>query len=159
VTGEVRVEVAGLEAWPELADLEPVLLRAARMALATASAPLRGEISLTCVDAPSMARLNREWLGREGPTDVIAFDLGESAADGTRQLVGDIYLCPDVARMAADEPGGPEFGEEVVRLATHGVLHVLGHDHPEDESRWTSPMYRLQESVLARALEADPPEA
>jgi probable rRNA maturation factor len=44
--------------------------------------------------------------------------------------------------------------EELLRLVVHGVLHVLGHDHPEDDARYTSPMWRRQERLLRSALEA-----
>lgn len=154
MTGGVRIELSGLEAWPSLAETGPPVLRGIRLALEAAGAPLRGEVSLAFVDARAMAELNRRWLDREGPTDVIAFDLGEPGADGVRELVGDVYVCPDVAVAASAEPGGPGPAEELVRLAIHGVLHVLGHDHPEDGTRWECDMYRLQESLLARALEA-----
>lgn len=151
----VRVELAGLEGWPELEAARPALERGALLALGSAGEPVRGELSVACVNAATIARLNRRWLGRDGPTDVIAFDLGGRGPDGTRELVGDVYVCPDIALRAASEPGGPEPAEEMVRLVIHGVLHVLGHDHPEDESRWKSAMYRLQESLVTRVLEAD----
>ena len=159
MTGDVRVELSGLEGWPWLAEAGPAVRRGARLALEACGAPLRGEISVAFVDAGAMAELNRRWLDREGPTDVIAFDLGDGAPGGVRELVGDVYVCPDVAVAASAEPGGPGPEEEVVRLAIHGVLHVLGHDHPEDETRWECPMYRLQESLLARALEDDDRQA
>lgn len=152
--GGVRVELSGLEQWPSLAEAEPAILRGASLALESAEDPIRGEISLAFVDADAMAELNRRWLRREGPTDVIAFDLGERALDGAREVVGDVYVCPDVAVAASAEPGGPGPAEELVRLAIHGVLHVLGYDHPEDETRWTCSMYRMQERFLARALES-----
>ncbi len=159
MTGAIRIEIAGLEDWPSLEGARPALERGVRLALDSAAEPLRGEVSVACLDADAMAELNRRWLKREGPTDVIAFDLGERGSDGVRELVGDVYVCPDVAVAASAAPGGPEPAEEVVRLAIHGVLHVLGHDHPEDQTRWTCLMYRLQESLLARALEADAPQA
>ena len=44
--------------------------------------------------------------------------------------------------------------EELARLVVHGTLHVLGHDHPEDDSRLRSPMWRRQERLLRRVLGA-----
>lgn len=165
--GEARVEVH-LNRLPE-ADgpggepLGATVRRAVRLTLETVGTPgppgdaaddgeaggptPGGELSITCLDEDAMAGLNRRWLDREGPTDVIAFDLG----DGER-LTGDVYLCPAVARRQADE-AGVSFREELVRLAVHGTLHVLGHDHPEGEERWSSPMFELQERLLARALD------
>lgn len=127
--------------------LEPALRRAVRLALATSDRPLSGELSITCLDEAEIAGLNRRWLDREGPTDVLAFDLGEG-----ERLTGDVYLCPAVARRQAAEA---EVGlrEELVRLAVHGTLHVLGHDHPEDDERWSSAMFELQEELVARALD------
>lgn len=134
--------------------LEAALRRGVRLALAAPGpegpAPAEGrsgELSVTCLGEEEMARLNRRWLEREGPTDVIAFDLGSG-----ERLTGDVYLCPAVARRQAAE-AGVSVREELVRLAVHGTLHVLGHDHPEGEDRWTSPMFELQEGLLARALD------
>lgn len=141
----MRVHLNRLEAWEALEGREEVLRRAARLALDSADPPVRGEVSITCLEAPEIARLNRDYLGREGPTDVIAFRL-----DGDDELLGDVYLCPEVADRAAGE-AGEGLLEEVVRLVIHGVLHVLGHDHPEDEGRWDSPMYRLQERLVREA--------
>lgn len=132
--------------WEEVRGEEETLRRAARLALESAGERLRGEVSVTCLRPEEIARINREYLGREGPTDVIAFDLGEE------ELLGDVYLSPDVAARAAREEG-VELREELARLVVHGVLHVLGHDHPEDEARWGSPMYRLQERLVRRALQ------
>lgn len=123
-----------------------LLRRGARRALASIPGPARGEISVTFLPPEEMARLNREYLDREGPTDVIAFPLGTG-----EELLGDVYVCPSVAlRSARDEGLEPE--EELVRLVVHGVLHVLGHDHPGGDDRWTSPMYRLQERIVEDVL-------
>ena len=136
----VEIHLNGLEAWPQLLALAPGLDRAARAALATA-APPAGELSITFVSDDEIARLNREWLGREGATDVIAF-----ALDG-QELAGDIYIAPDTAaRSAAALEIGAE--EELLRLVVHGTLHVLGHDHPDGEDRYEAPMFALQEELL-----------
>ena len=63
---------------------------------------------------------------------------------------GDIYIAPDVARRNATAHG-VSIREELTRLVVHGVLHVLGYDHPEDETRYASSMWRRQERLL-RAL-------
>lgn len=146
--GGVRIHVNRADAWEvDLPGLEEELRRAVALALETAAGDVAGELSLTLLDEDEIAGLNREWLGRGGPTDVLAFDLGEAG-----ELVGDVYVCPPVARRAAEEEDVP-LREELVRLAVHGTLHVLGHDHPEGGDRWSSPMFRLQESLVARARE------
>ena len=101
------------------------------------------EISLALLGDDDIRELNRRFLGHDRPTDVIAFTLGD---DGER--VGDVYLGVDQARRQAVEHGVP-LGQELVRLAVHGTLHVLGHDHPDGEDRYDSPMFVLQERIVA----------
>lgn len=101
------------------------------------------EISLALLADEDIRDLNRRFLGHDRPTDVIAFTLGEDA-----ERVGDIYLGVDQARRQAVEHEVP-LGQELVRLAVHGTLHVLGHDHPEGEDRYGSPMFVLQERIVA----------
>lgn len=146
--GDVRLHLNGVDPWEEeLPGLEEDLRQAVRLTLEATGEPVAGELSVTCLDEARIAELNREWLDREGPTDVLAFEMG-----GEGELLGDVYLCPAVARRAAAEEGVP-FREELTRLAVHGTLHVLGHDHPEEGDRWSSPMFRLQEELVARARE------
>lgn len=148
--GDVRLHLNGLQPWGrDLPGLEESLRRAVRLTLEVAGGDESGELSLTFLDEDAIAELNREWLGREGPTDVLAFELG-----GEAELLGDVYLCPDVARRSA-RAEGVAFREELTRLAVHGTLHVLGHDHPEGDDRWSSPMFRLQEDLVARVREEE----
>jgi len=106
-------------------------------------------LSITFVGRVAMSELNRRYLGHQGPTDVISFGLGRSGKRGA--VVGDIYICPEVARDNAKRQRIP-VGEEMLRLVVHGTLHVLGHDHPTGKSRTASPMWRRQERILARVL-------
>ena len=145
----VQLQLGGLEALGDRRVLEPRLRAAAALALAT-DARTEGELSLTFLGPGAMREMNHRWLGRDAVTDVIAFDLGTPQG----AVVGDVYVCPEAARDAAGQPDGPPLDEELVRLVVHGILHVLGHDHPEDGGRWTSPMYRLQEELVERAMTA-----
>jgi probable rRNA maturation factor len=61
--------------------------------------------------------------------------------------VGDVYIAPNVARRNA-RAHGRSVREELLRLVVHGVLHVVGHDHPEDDARYESPMWKRQERLL-----------
>ncbi len=106
-------------------------------------------LSITFVGRVAMSELNRRYFGHRGPTDVISFGLGRSKKRGV--VVGDIYICPEVARDNAKRQRIP-IGEEMLRLVVHGTLHVLGHDHPTGKSRTASPMWRRQERILARVL-------
>lgn len=144
--GGVRVELNGLEPWlEELPDLNDLLERAVRLALASVEARVSGSVSLTLLPEEEIAALNRRWFERDAPTDVISFEIGDEA------LMADLYVAPEVARRRAGEQG-VGLREELARLAVHGTLHALGHDHPENEGRWNSPMYRLQERLVARAV-------
>jgi probable rRNA maturation factor len=107
-------------------------------------------VSITFVGTQAMAALNREHLGHRGATDVISFGFNESSRDGP--VVGDIYIAPDVARANARRHDAG-VREELARLVVHGVLHVLGYDHGDDDSRVTSPMWRRQEHLLARVVD------
>ena len=102
-------------------------------------------LSIAFVTDRRIAALNREHLGHQGPTDVISFGFAPIADRGA--VVGDVYIAPAVARRHARAHGGG-VREELLRLVVHGVLHVLGHDHPEDESRYGSAMWQRQERLL-----------
>ena len=106
-------------------------------------------VSVTLVSASAMAKLNQKHLGHAGPTDVIAFGF----RDPRGAVVGDVYLCPSVARENAKR-FGVGVREELLRLAVHGTLHVLGHEHPEGEARLDSPMWHRQEQLLAQVMRA-----
>jgi probable rRNA maturation factor len=122
-----------------LAELARGVLRAERVHDAL--------LSIAFVSSEEITRLNQRHLRRRQPTDIIAFGF-ERAAEH-EPVIGDIYIAPDVARENAVRHG-VSVREELARLVVHGTLHVLGHDHPEDESRVSSPMWRRQERLLAR---------
>jgi probable rRNA maturation factor len=102
-------------------------------------------LSVAFVTNRRIAALNRAHLGHEGATDVISF--GFAPISSERAVVGDVYIAPEVARRNARAHGGG-VREELMRLVVHGVLHVLGHDHPDDESRYGSDMWKRQERLL-----------
>lgn len=113
-----------------------------------------GEISLTFLDDAGIDALNVEYLGKTGPTDVIAFALhGPEEAP-----LGDVYVGYEQARRQAEGLNVP-LDEELLRLAVHGALHVLGHTHPEGDDREGSPMFLLQEDLLTRILSSIPSRA
>jgi probable rRNA maturation factor len=92
-----------------------------------------GRVDIVLGDDPLLEHLNRTFRGRQGPTDVISFEL-EADEDAGDDLVGEIYLSLDRARaQAADYDATLQ--EEVARLVIHGTLHVLGYDHQEPDER------------------------
>ena len=106
-------------------------------------------LSITFVGRATMSRLNHRYLGHHGPTDVISFGLGRVGRRGA--IVGDVYICAEIARENA-KAQGISAGEELLRLVIHGTLHVLGQDHPLGAGRTMSPMWLRQERILARVL-------
>jgi probable rRNA maturation factor len=103
----------------------------------------RALVSVTFLGRDAMRRMNAEHKGHDRPTDVLTF----AWSDASGQVVGDIYVCPWVARREARSRRiSPK--EEIIRLVVHGTLHALGQDHPEDSSRERSAMWRRQERYV-----------
>lgn len=104
-------------------------------------------VSVAFVTERAIAALNRKHLGHRGATDVISF--GFDRPGDADPVVGDIYIAPGVAsRNAKARKVGVR--EELTRLLVHGTLHVLGYDHPEDDGRERSAMWRRQEQLVRR---------
>ena len=106
-------------------------------------------VSVTFVSDRKMAALNWSHLQHRGATDVISFGFAPVAKGAP--LTGDIYIAPAVARKNAVEHGAG-IREELLRLVVHGMLHVIGYDHPVDDARYGSPMWKRQERLLRGAL-------
>ena len=115
--------------------------------------PLAGEIRLEIVDDDSMARAHAEYLGVEGTTDVLTFDLTGGASAPPPGGAGDpldvdIMICVDVARRRADELGHPP-EHEMTLYAVHGAMHCLGYDDIDDDS--ASRMHAEEDRLLTAA--------
>jgi len=128
------------------ASTRRLMARAARAALRHAGTRT-AELSITLLDDAGISAMNREFLAHDGPTDVISFALFGEGEDP----VGDIYVGFDQAVRQAHENGVP-ISEELARLAVHGTLHVLGHEHPEGKGRLESEMWQAQEAIVAQVL-------
>lgn len=105
------------------------------------------EISVALLDDAAIASMNEEYLEHEGPTDVITFAMHE----GDEPPLGDIYVGVEQATRQAAEFGATP-AEEVLRLAVHGALHVVGYEHPEGAERVGSEMFVRQEALLRSFL-------
>jgi probable rRNA maturation factor len=87
----------------------------------------KAEVTLSFVGDRAIRTLNRKWMKKDRPTDVLSFPLGEKAADGAFYL-GDIVISvPVAARQARAKGHGLE--RELRLLAIHGYLHLIGYDH------------------------------
>jgi probable rRNA maturation factor len=127
-------------------------------------APEDAEMAVVFVDAATIADLNQQYLSGDGPTDVLAFPLEEEIPVGRYPdeggrgpgatsdppepplAIGDVVVCPEVARRQADERG-VSLDDELALLVVHGTLHLFGYDHaePDDAER----MQRRERELLA----------
>jgi probable rRNA maturation factor len=95
---------------------------------ASAEGFTRGRISIAVVGATAMATLHRRYLGRPGPTDVLAFDLDTDRGRG--HIEGEVVICADVARRRAARRSRSlqAARAELALYAVHGILHLAGYD-------------------------------
>ncbi|TXH43874.1 MAG: rRNA maturation RNase YbeY [Actinobacteria bacterium] len=108
------------------------------------------DLSILFADVEAMTDLHVMWMDEPGPTDVMSFPMDELRVprddeEPTEGLLGDVVICPAVARDQARKAGHSE-RDEVGLLLTHGILHLLGYDHAEpDEERL---MFGLQTRLV-----------
>ncbi len=108
------------------------------------------ELAISLVGTAEIAALHERWMDLPGPTDVLSFPMdelrvpepGQTAQPG---VLGDVVLCPEVA---AEQGAAAGHGTqaELELLLTHGILHLLGHDHAEPEEH--AVMFALQDELL-----------
>lgn len=114
--------------------------------------PEEAEVSLLLVDNQRIHTLNLEYRGVDRPTDVLSFALQEEVEEEPEfeegdEMLGDIVISVERARDQAQEYGH-SFEREIVYLAVHGMLHLLGFDHEEEIDK--QEMRRKEEEVMAK---------
>lgn len=129
------------------------------------------ELSVLFVDERSMAELHERFLGRDGPTDVLAFPMDDDLVPSGRSpdsggpgpgatapepgeaplLLGDVVVCPAVAERNAGERS-VSYDDELALLVVHGILHLLGMDHVDDDE--ARAMERRERELLDRFYRA-----
>lgn len=135
----------------ETDDVGPVVEAAADAVRAVLRAEDRSdgvEVSVALVDDARIRELNRDYRGKDRPTDVLSFPMNEEIETGDDRLflLGDVVISlPTAARQAGEYGWG--LGEEIARLAVHGTLHLLGYDHEGDEAE-AEDMRRREEEIL-----------
>ena len=147
-------------AWTEiLPEAEALCRRAALAALADVELPpgRPAEISLVLADDATVRRLNRDWRGKDSPTNVLSFatqdDDGEPEVADAPLLLGDVVLAFETctAEAAAE---GKSLADHLSHLVVHGVLHLLGWDHQDEDE--ADSMEALETDVLRGLGIADP---
>lgn len=110
-----------------------------------------GDVTVIFVDDARIVELNRKFLGRDFPTDVLAFDLRDPSPEGPS---GEVYVSLERAEEQAREFGVP-YEEEVARLVFHGLLHLAGFEDvtPEGRERMEAEVERYLSVWRKHALE------
>ena len=116
------------------------------------------EVSVTFVTDEEIAELNETYRGKEGPTDVLSFEcdgvdtpgFDETAAEDEAFELGDIVIAPDIAEAQAKD-FGTTFEQEISLLLVHGLLHLCGYDHMEEDE---AVVMETREDEILRAWEA-----
>jgi probable rRNA maturation factor len=125
----------------------------ARFVLDSLNVHPQAEASITFVDVDHMSQLHEKWMGEPGPTDVLSFPMDEVRPGEPDQpsegILGDVIICPDVAAAQARAQGHTAV-EEMLLLAVHGLLHLLGFDHAEPDEEAT--MFGLQRQLVLTFL-------
>ena len=166
-----RVRVLGSDEQHEIAVDVLRWVRVAESVLAAERVPPDAEMSVLFVDEQTIADLNARFLDGDGPTDVLAFPLDEEALTHGRRpdqggrgpgspaepsdppiVIGDVVVCPRVARAQAAERG-VDLDDELALLVVHGTLHLLGYDHADDDD--AARMRVREQELLARCREAE----
>ena len=137
--------------WDVLGDLEAF----AAHVLGHASARMQqgGEIAILLTDDAEMHALNRQWRGKDKPTDVLSFPSEDPEIPGQPQYLGDIAIGYDTALKDA-ETMGRSFEAHAGHLMVHGFLHLMGYDHIEPED--AKVMEPLETEILAGLGWPDP---
>lgn len=112
----------------------------------------RHEVTVRFVDVEEGQALNRDYRGYDKPTNVLSFPF-EAPPGVALPLLGDLVLCHPVVMREADEQG-KRLVDHYGHLVVHGILHLLGHDHLEEEE--AEEMERLEREILQDFAIADP---
>ena len=139
----IEVEIDD-EAWMSVTDVESLVTEAARLALDEA-----GMVTVSLTDDDTVADLNQRFRGKTGPTNVLSFPAAETA----RPFLGDVILAYGVCAREATDQGKP-LADHLLHLVIHGVLHLLGHDHIQDDE--AEAMETRERTLLAKLGVPDP---
>ena len=135
---------------PPAAALAKGAVRAALVAAAVRR-PAIVEVILT--DDAEQRRLNRDYRGKDAPTNVLSFPMGDTAPVGGPVLLGDVVLAFETVAREAGEQNKP-LADHLRHLVVHGVLHLLGFDHETDTE--AEIMERREKEILAGLGVPDP---
>jgi probable rRNA maturation factor len=126
------------------------LRRAAKTILVNLALP-DSEVSISLVDDGHIQQLNRRYLDRDKPTNVLAFSMREGEFVSLHpQLLGDVVISVDTARRQSNRFGLKEM-EMIILLMIHGILHLLGYEH-EGTRKGSKEMALKQKDLFRRVI-------
>ena len=148
---EIDVEVQVVPAFAESVSAAP-LQRVAQEVLHLEGVP--GQVTLVITDDEGIQALNRNYVGLDTPTDVLAFGTREDGgsfvvAPGAGDYLGDVIISYPRAIAQAQEQGHA-VDQELCLLTIHGMLHLLGYDHGTEHHK--AVMWARQEALLTEIL-------
>ncbi len=155
---ELDIDIDGWPSGEWAALAERALSATAQVEPAIANPRLSTSLLLTSDE--EVHALNREWRGKDKPTNVLSFpmlereDLLALAQDGPPEMLGDLALAYETCEREAAEKG-IALGDHAAHLIVHGLLHLAGHDHVESDAQ-AEAMEALEIAALAKLGIADP---
>lgn len=152
-TSHLTIDIAGAENWPK--NIDSVIEKAVRAACAAKLSPLSTavELSILLTDDASAQELNRQWRGKDAPTNVLSFPADSPTVPGLPRLLGDIVFARETVEREALAQS-KSFEAHLMHLAVHGFLHLLGYDH--EDATEAEEMEALEIEILATLTVANP---
>ena len=135
-----------VEIHPSILIESELVERAANATLEHESIPDDSDLTIVLTDDEQLQDLNRDYRDVDAPTDVLSFPASEADPETGRRYLGDILISVQRAEEQAAAAAHP-LEAELQLLVVHGVLHLLGYDHAEEEEK--SRMWAVQSEVLA----------
>ena len=146
------------DCWQTEPDVESVIHRAINAAAEIAGADVGdAELAVMLTDDSGIRTLNNNWRGIDKPTNVLSFPAlqptGTATPSDVPRMLGDIAIAYETTRKEADDEQKP-FDHHLSHLAVHGFLHLIGHDHENDDD--AEAMEGLEQEILAHLGIPDP---
>lgn len=129
---DVLIEADGWAALPEAATLADRAVRAALSEAAEMEPGETFEMSVTLTDDARIQTLNRDWRGKDKPTNVLSFPAADVPDDVTPVPLGDVIVALETVQAEAKDED-KRLADHFVHLVVHGTLHLLGFDHEDED--------------------------
>jgi len=129
----------------EVKASKELLRRAAQATLALAGSAATSELTLLITDDERLHQLNRQFRSVDAPTDVLSFPTNEADPETGKSYLGDVVISYGRAAVQASAHGH-SVQDELALLTVHGILHLLGYDHANEDKK--NQMWKIQQKLL-----------